>query len=128
MIVAINMYLQAYHMYRAAALNKPEVKRLDVKSCEALDTLQKEFPVDVQRADGTLRLYWCTENSMVHWASNYRTVGRCSTISANVTESLMNLKTAVKDKARKTNNQALSGGSILHIVCLMSAQCLHECA
>ena len=26
MIVAINMYLQAYHMYRAAALNKPEVK------------------------------------------------------------------------------------------------------
>ena len=26
MIVAINMYLQAYHMYRAAALNKPEVR------------------------------------------------------------------------------------------------------
>ena len=44
MIVAINMYLQAYHMYRAAALNKPEVKRLDTKSRDALDTLQKEFP------------------------------------------------------------------------------------
>ncbi len=32
MIVAINMYLHAYHMYRAAALNKPEMKRLDNKS------------------------------------------------------------------------------------------------
>ncbi len=48
---------------------------------------------------------------MVHWAGNYRTVGRCSTISANVTESLM--KTAVKTKARKTNNQASLGCSIL---------------
>ncbi len=48
---------------------------------------------------------------MVHWASTYSTVGRCRTISANVTESRM--KTAVKTKARKTNNQALFGGSIL---------------
>ena len=54
MIVAINMYLQAYHMYRAAALNKPEVKslRLDTMSRDALDTLQKEFPFGVRRADG----------------------------------------------------------------------------
>ena len=113
MIMAINMYLHAYHMYRAAALNKPEVKRLDTKSRDTLDTLQKEFPYGVRRADGTLRLYWCTEkpHSMVHWASNYRTVGRCRTISANVTESRM--KTAVKTKARKTNNQASLGGSIL---------------
>jgi hypothetical protein len=113
MIVAINMYLHAYHMYRAAALNKPEVKRLDNKSRDALDTLQKEFPFGVRRADGTLRLYWCTEkpHSMVHWASTYRTVGRIRTISANVTESRM--KTAVKTKARKTNNQASFGGSIL---------------
>ena len=100
-------------MYRAAALNKPEVKRLDIKSRDALDTLQKEFPFGVRRADGTLRLYWCTEkpHSMVHWASNYRTVGRCRTISANVTESRM--KTAVKTKAKKTNNRASFGGSIL---------------
>ena len=48
---------------------------------------------------------------MVHWASPYRTVGRIRTISANVTESRM--KTAVKTKARKTNNQASFGGSIL---------------
>ena len=48
---------------------------------------------------------------MVHWASNYRTVGRCRTISTNVTESRM--KTAVKTKAKKTNNQASVGGSIL---------------
>ena len=48
---------------------------------------------------------------MVHWASNYRTVGRCHTISTNVTESRM--KTAVKTKAKKTNNQASVGGSIL---------------
>ncbi len=55
---------------------------------------------------------------MVHWASNYRTVGRCRTISANVTESRMKTARAVKTKARKTvtNNrdQASSfGGSIL---------------
>ena len=115
MIVAINMYLQAYHMYRAAALNKPEVESLDTMSRDALDTLQKEFPFGVRRADGTLRLYWCTEkpHSMVHsgWASNYRTVGRCRTISTNVTESRM--KTAVKTKAKKTNNQASVGSSIL---------------
>ena len=59
--------------------------------------LQKEFPFGVQRSDGTLRLFWCTEkpHSMVHWASNRRTVAR--TISTNVTESRM--KTAVKTKA-----------------------------
>ena len=48
---------------------------------------------------------------MVHWASTYRTVGLIYTIFANVTESRM--KTAVKTKARKTNNQASFGGSIL---------------
>ncbi len=39
------------------------------------------------------------------------TMGQCRTISTNVTESRM--KTAVKTKARKTNNQASFGGSIL---------------
>ena len=54
---------------------------------------------------------------MVHWASNRtrRTVGRPRTIrvstTRNVTESRM--KTAVKTKAKKTNNQASFGGSIL---------------
>ena len=64
-------------------------------------------------ADDTLGLCWCTEkpHSMVHWSSTYETVGRCCTISANVTESRM--KTAVKTKARKTNNQASFSGSIL---------------
>ena len=38
-------------------------------------------------------------------------MGRCRTISTNVTESRM--KTAVKTKAKKTNNQASVGGSIL---------------
>ena len=115
MIVAINKYLQAYHMYRAEALSTPEVRRLDTMSRDALATLQnlKEFPFGVKRADGTLRLFWCTEkpHSMVHWASNRRTVGRPRTISTNVTESRM--KTAVKTKAKKTNNQASFGGSIL---------------
>ncbi len=116
MIVAINKYLpQAYHMYRdrAEALSTPEVRRLDSMSRDALATLQKEFPFGVTRADGTLRLFWCTEkpHSMVHWASNWRTVGRPRTISTNVTKSRM--KTAVKTKAKKTNNQASFGGSIL---------------
>ena len=48
---------------------------------------------------------------MVHWASTYEIVDRCRTISTNVTESRM--KTAVKTKATKTNNQASVGGSIL---------------
>jgi hypothetical protein len=113
MIVAINKYLQAYHMYRAEALSTPEVRRLDTMSRDALATLQKEFPFAIQRSDGTLSLFWCTEkqHSMVHWASNRRTVGRPSTISTNVTESQM--KTAVKTKAKKTINQASFGGSIL---------------
>ncbi len=91
MIVAINKYLQAYHMYRAEALSRPEVRRLDTMSRDALATLQKEFPFGVQRSDGTLCLFWCTEkpHSMVHWASNWTTVGRprASTtgISTNVT-------------------------------------------
>jgi hypothetical protein len=50
-------------------------------------------------------------HSMVHWASNWRTVGRPRTISTNVTEGRM--KPAVKTKAKKTNNQASFGGSIL---------------
>jgi hypothetical protein len=113
MIVAINKYLQAYHMYRAEALSTPEVRRLDTMSRDALATLQKEFSFGVKRANGTLRLFWCTEkpHSMVHWASNRRTVGRPRTISTNVTESRM--KTAVKTKAKKTNHQASFGGSIL---------------
>ncbi len=48
---------------------------------------------------------------MVHWASNRSSVGRPRTISTNVNEGRM--KTAVKTKAKKTNNQALFGGSIL---------------
>jgi hypothetical protein len=73
-------------------------------------TLQKEFkfPFGVKRADGTLRLFWCTEkprpHSMVHWAStgnrDRRTVGRPRTISTNVTESRM--KTAVKTNISKS--------------------------
>ncbi len=56
---------------------------------------------------------------MVHWASNRdrRTVGRPRTraISTNVTEGpgRPGMKTAVKTKAKKTNNQASFGGSIL---------------
>ena len=95
------------------------MKRLDTKSRDALDTLQKEFPYGVRRADGTLRLYWCTEkpHSMVHWASNYRTVGRCRTISANVTESRM--KTAVKTKAKKTNADFMQTLNARETVCMV---------
>jgi hypothetical protein len=86
-------------------------------SRDALATLQKEFPFGVQRSDGTLRLFWCTEkpHSMVHWASNRRTMGRPRTISTNVTEGRM--KTAVKTKAKKTS----FGGSILKANILVEA-------
>ncbi len=67
----------------------------------------------MQRADDTLRLCWCTEkqHSMLHWASNYTTVGQCSTISANVTE--MQMEASVNTEAKKTNNQALFSSTIL---------------
>ena len=32
-----------------------------IKCASGLATLQKEFPFGVKRADGTLRLFWCTE-------------------------------------------------------------------
>jgi hypothetical protein len=123
--MAINKCLQVYHVSHVlvqcgledlSLSGKPEVKRLDTMSRDPLATLQKgsEFPLSVQRADGSLRLYWCTEklpHSMVHWASNYRTVCRCLTISTNVNEGRM--KMAVKTKAKKSNNQASFGGSLL---------------
>ncbi len=59
MIVAINKYLQAYHMYRAETLSRPEVCRLDTMSRDALATVtlrQKEFPFGVQLSDGTLHM------------------------------------------------------------------------
>jgi hypothetical protein len=37
--VTINMYLQAHHVYRVDALNKPEIKLLSTMSHDALDTL-----------------------------------------------------------------------------------------
>jgi len=48
---------------------------------------------------------------MTHWADNYATVGRIRTMSTQVTES--RYKSSVKTKARKTNNQASFGGSLL---------------
>ena len=48
---------------------------------------------------------------MTHWADNYATVGRIRVMSTQVTEGRM--KSAVKTKARKANNQASFGGSLL---------------
>jgi len=59
------------------------------------------------------------------------TVGRCRTMSTQPTECRM--KSAVKTKARKTNNQASFGGSLLRRwrgtwtkpVCTMFTLCAH---
>ena len=112
-IGAINEYLHAYHMYRAEALAVPEIAVLDTKSSQALDTLQRVFPYNVTLAGGRQRSVFCTEkpHSMTHWADNYHTVGRIRTASTQVTETRM--KSAVKTKARKTNNQASFGMSLL---------------
>ena len=48
---------------------------------------------------------------MTHWTENYYTVGRCRTGSTQVTETRM--KSAVKTKAKNTNNQASFGMSLL---------------
>jgi hypothetical protein len=68
MIVAINKYLQAYHMYRAEALSRPEVSRLDTMSRDALATLQKVFPFGVQLLDGTLSLFLVHREAALHGA------------------------------------------------------------
>ena len=112
-IGAINAYLHAYHMYRAEALRMPEIERLDTVSRNALETLQRVFPYGVRSKNGTFRSWFCTEkpHAMTHWADNYETVGHIRIISSTVTETRM--KSAVKTKAKKTNNQASFGGSIL---------------
>jgi hypothetical protein len=75
------------------------------------------FPFYVTLKNGTRRSLFCTEpekpHSMTHWADNlnYYTVGRCRTASMQVTETHM--KSAVKTKAKNTNNQASFGMSLL---------------
>jgi hypothetical protein len=112
-IGGLNEYLHAYHMYRAEALSVTEIVALDAKSRQALDTLQRVFPYFVTLSNGSLRSVWCTEkaHSMTHWGDNYHTVGRIRTATTQVTETRM--KSAVKTKARKTNNQASFGKSLL---------------
>ena len=112
-IGAIQGYLRAYHMYRAEALTVREIQRLDTLSRDALEGLQKVFPYGVTYKSGTFRSFFCCEkpHSMTHWADNYATVGRIRVMLTQVTEGRM--KSAVKTKARKTNNQASFGGSLL---------------
>ena len=112
-IGAINEYLHAYHMYRAEALRVPEITVLDQKSRQALQTLQTVFPYYVTLRNGTRRSLFCTEkaHSMTHWGDNYFTVGRCRNATTQVTETRM--KSAVKTKAKNTNNQASFGMSLL---------------
>ena len=65
------------------------------------------FPFYVTLKDGTRRSLFCTEkpHSITHWADTYYyTIGRCRTASTQVTETRM--KSAVKTKAKNTNNQA----------------------
>jgi len=112
-IRAIQGYLRAYHVYRAEALTVREIKQLDTMSRDALEGLQRVFPYGVTYRNGAFRSFFCCEkpHSMTHWADNYATVGRIRTMSTQVTES--RYKSSVKTKARKTNNQASFGGSLL---------------
>ena len=92
-----------------------EITTLDTvtKSRQALHTLQTVFPFYVTLQDGTRRSLFCTEkpHSITHWADTYYTIGRCRTASTQVTETRM--KSAVKTKAKNTNNQASFGMSLL---------------
>jgi hypothetical protein len=112
-IGGINSYLHAYHMYRAEALRVPKIDRLDTMSWSALEKLQTVFPFGVRLKNWLFRSWFCTEklHSMVRWADNNATVGRIRIMSTSVTETRM--KSAVKIPARKTNNQASLGYSIL---------------
>ena len=112
-IRAIQGYLRAYHVYRAEALTVREIKQLDTMSRDALEGLQRVFPYGVTYQNGTSCSFFCCEkqHSTTLWADNYATVGRIRTMSTQVTEG--RYKSAVKTKARKTNNQASFGGSLL---------------
>ena len=85
-------------------------RHVDTKSLQALDTLQRVFPYSITLAGGRQRSAgeWCAEtrkaHSMTHWGDNYHTVGRIRTVTTQVTETRM--KSVVKTKACKTNNQA----------------------
>jgi hypothetical protein len=67
--------------------------------------------------------WFCMERShaMTHWADNYETVGRIRITGIRVisdhlpatTVTVTRTKSAVKTKAKKTNNQASFGGSLL---------------
>ena len=100
-------------MYRTEALSVTEIVTLDTKSSQALDTLQLVFPYSVTLAGGSQRSVWCTEkeHSMMHWGDKYHTVSRIRTATAQVTKT--SIKSAVKTKAHKTNNQASFGQSLL---------------
>ena len=89
------------------------IQRLDTVSRDAFEGLQRVFPYGVTNKNGTFRSFFCCEkpHSMTHWADNYAMVGRIRTMSTQVTES--RYKSTVKTKARKTNNQASFGGSLL---------------
>ncbi len=50
---------------------------------------------------------------MTHWADNYAMVGRIRTMSESTQVTELRYKSTVKTKARKTNNQASFGGSLL---------------
>ena len=71
------------------------------------------MPYSVTLAGGRQRSVWCMEkaHSMTHWGDNYNTVGSIRTATTQVTETSM--KSAVKTKVRKTNNQASFGQSLL---------------
>ncbi len=106
-VAVLSKYLQMYPMYRAEALSTPEFRMLITMSRDALATLQKEFPFGLQRADGaSFGARRSRTPCQVHGA-----LVLPRTISTNVAES--RIKTAVKTKAKKNNNQASFGGSIL---------------
>ena len=116
-IGALNEYLHSYHMNQSEAPSVTEIVTLDTKSRQALDTLhwrlQRMIPYSVTLAGGRQRSVWCTEkaHSMTHLGDNYHTVDRIRTATTQVTETRM--KSAVKTKACKTNNQASFGQSLL---------------
>ena len=121
-IGAYNSFLHGYFMYRSRHLNVREIKRLEDKGAEILDTLQRVFPFFHKLKNGTQRSVWCTEkpHSIKHWGDTYATAGRAKNASTMVTETRM--KSAVKIPAKKTNNHSDSfGKSILRNNMMMEA-------
>ena len=112
-IIAINEWLQWYHLYRKEEPTESDVEQLTVMGRALLKTLNTTFPFTVRVGMKKLRKpdeaelvrsMWCNEkvHSILHAPRNLMQMGRSKNISCQVTETRHK---GIKIKALKTNKK-----------------------